>query len=280
MWPVLEEVLTGEVEKHSSTVSIKFVRTLDREALSSRGESRVVYSTYSSEARGREGGWISSEGGTNLVDTALALSGNFLTTLTVLALLALLCGCPQTEDSQPAPASTPLAGAPIDAPPKKMPTGPPGTKVAPTDPAARAALSVEAPKPSEKEGYIGVSFSQLADFPYEVDELGRRLPNTKLPAEIAALDGKQVAVSGYLVPIEYDGDKVSSLILVRNQLLCCYGEEPKLNEWVWVSIDPPVDSVTDIPVTLYGTLEASPDEEEGQVISLYRLLSNEMAVMQ
>lgn len=152
-------------------------------------------------------------------------------------------------------------------------------KVAPTDPAERAKLAAEAPSPSEREGYKGITFSQLANFEFKVDEMGRALEGASLPEEIARLDGQQVALSGFLVPIEFDGERVSSLILVRNQLLCCYGEEPKLNEWVWVNIDPAVDAVTDVPVTIYGKMHASPDEEDGQVISLYRMAATEMQVM-
>jgi hypothetical protein len=88
-----------------------------------------------------------------------------------------------------------------------------------------------------------------------------------------------VAVSGFAMPIEFKGDKVRSLILVRNQLLCCFGEEPKLNEWMFVNIDPPVEAVMDVPVTLFGTLYASPDREENQVVSLYRMQADGMEKM-
>ncbi len=198
-----------------------------------------------------------------------------------LVALALLSGCPSSPD--PEPVSTPVAGAPIDAAPTQSPTppktGPNGLKVAPTDPAERAKLEVEAPQPSARDGYVGVTFSKLADFEFKVDDMGRALEGAKLPDEIAQLDGQKVALSGFLVPIEFDQERVSSLILVRNQLLCCYGEEPGLNEWVWVNIDPPVEAVTDVPVTLFGQFHASPDEEDGQVISLYRMGATAMEVM-
>ena len=52
-----------------------------------------------------------------------------------------------------------------------------------------------------------------------------------------------------------------------------------MNEWVLVEVDPPVDMVTDVPVTFFGEFEASPDEEEGMVISLYRMRASEMGSM-
>ena len=185
-----------------------------------------------------------------------------------------LMGC---TGSAPEPVPTVFQGAPIDSRPSNP--GKPGLKVAPTDPAARAALAVDVPAPSGREGYVSMSFSQLSDFPYGTDEDGKLLPGSKLPEHIRELNGQEVAVSGYVVPIEFREEKVSGLILVRNQLLCCYGEEPKLNEWVLVEVDPPVDMVTDVPVTFFGEFEASPDEEEGMVISLYRMRASEMGSM-
>lgn len=196
-------------------------------------------------------------------------------------LLALVAGCtpaPEPPDQAQGPVQGPPIDAPVTATPEARP-GLPGQRVAPTDPQARAALAVEAPKPVEKQGYHPVTFSQLSDFVFETDMNGRLTPESSLPESISKLDNTKVAVSGFAMPIEYKGDKVSSLILVRNQLLCCFGEEPKLNEWMFVNIDPPVEAVMDVPVTLFGTLYASPDREENQVVSLYRLDAHSMESM-
>lgn len=213
----------------------------------------------------------------------------FPRSLIVGALLLALAGC-QDKPVTPPPqaASTPLRGQAIDAPVASPtafaastpdPSNPRALKVAPTDPAERAALAVEAPAPTAKDGFSPVTFSQLSDFVYQADMEGKLTPESSLPAEISQLDKTNVALSGFLVPIEFDGDKVSSLILVRNQLLCCFGEEPKLNEWVFVNADPPVDAVMEVPVTLFGKFYASPDREEGQIISLYRMEAQGMEAM-
>jgi hypothetical protein len=198
-----------------------------------------------------------------------------------LAVIALGClaGC-QGGPAPVATPSTPVRGAAIDAP--ATPSGPaglPGTRLAPTDPAARAKLAVEAPEPVKKDGYTPVTFGVLSDFVYQTDMEGRLTPESSLPEEITKLNDTKVALSGFAMPIEFKDDKVSSLILVRNQLLCCFGEEPKLNEWVFVNVDPPIEAVMDVPVTLFGTLYASPDVEEKQVISLYRMQAQAMEAM-
>jgi hypothetical protein len=192
------------------------------------------------------------------------------------AALVYLAGC-QHPQNAPAP-SSPIQGAAIDAPAAGRPTGF-GQRQAPDDPAARAQLAVEAPAPVGKDGFTPISFSELSDFVYKTDAGGKLTPESNLPEEISKLDKSKAAISGFIVPIEYKEDKVRSMILVRNQLLCCFGQEPKLNEWVFVNIDPPVDAVMDVPVTLFGTFYAGPDREEGQVISLYRMEATEMEAM-
>jgi hypothetical protein len=201
--------------------------------------------------------------------------------LWVVVLSAALAGCQRATTVTASATGTPLRGQAIDAPAPTPEAGTPpaGQRLAPTDPQARAALAVEAPKPIAVEGYRPVTFSELSDFVYQTDMNGHLTPESHLPDEIARLDNTRVAVSGFAMPIEFKGDKVRSLILVRNQLLCCFGEEPKLNEWMFVNIDPPVEAVMDVPVTLFGTLYASPDREENQVVSLYRMQADGMEKM-
>jgi hypothetical protein len=197
--------------------------------------------------------------------------------LAALLLLGCLAGC---QRSRPGSVAGPaLQGQAIDAPATPKPSRQavaPGQQQAPSDPAARAAMAAEAPDPVVKEGFTPLTFATLSDFVYQTDMNGRLTPESSLPEEIAKLDNTAVAVSGFVMPIEFKGDKVSSMILVRNQLLCCFGEEPSLNEWMFVNIDPPVEATMDVPVTLFGTLYASPDREGDQVLSLYRMQAQAM----
>lgn len=203
--------------------------------------------------------------------------------LVIVWALLLGSGCREQSPPPPSPATGQGAvqGAPLDAPVSPTPQADARftPRVAPTDPSERAALAAEAPKPVEKEGYQSVGFGELSGFSYLTNDDGALLPDQEIPEKIRSLNHQNVAVSGYLVPIEYDGEKVSGLILVRNQLLCCFGEEPKLNEWILVGVEPPVEATLDVPVTFFGKFEVSPDIEEGQVISLYRLSATAMETM-
>jgi hypothetical protein len=148
----------------------------------------------------------------------------------------------------------------------------------PSDPAERAKLAADVPAAEAREGYQSVSFQTLSGFDFPVDGQGQPLPWGELPPEIGALDKTAVALSGYMIPVEMDQGKVTTLLLVRNQLLCCFGQEPKINEWVFVLAQPPVEAVTDVPVTLFGVLDAHVDVEDNQVLSLYRMLAEDMEV--
>lgn len=212
----------------------------------------------------------------------VALPRRFLITALMFLMLLALAGC-QTQPGNPAPAASesPLKGQALDSAPlsTQSPTsGPKGTREMPDDPSERAKLAADVPTAKGRRGYQSVAFEQLAGFDYGVDPEGRLRPDAKLPAEIKALDNTPIALSGYMIPLEIESDRVATLMLVRNQLLCCFGQEPKLNEWVFVLAQPPVELVTDVPVTLYGVLEAYPDLENGQVLSLYRMLAEEMEV--
>ena len=202
------------------------------------------------------------------------MRGHFLQIFLICAVSFGLVSC-QSESAPPSPTPVAVQGAPIDSAPAQ-PVGPGGVRQAPTDPEERAALAVDVPAPTGREGYFSLGFTKLSDFEYNTDELGRLESGSKVPSEISSLDGKKVAVSGFMVPIEFQEDKVSAFILVRNQLLCCYGEEPKLNEWMLVEISPPVEMITEVPVTLFGDFEVGPDMEEDMVVSLYRLKADVM----
>ena len=140
----------------------------------------------------------------------------------------------------------------------------------------RAELAKELDAAPKLEGYRSLSFKFLAGFECGLDETGNVIP---VPDRILALDKTKVGVSGFMVPMELKGDKVSRFILLRNQLLCCYGEEPKANEWIYIGFDEPVPFIADKPVAVFGVLESSPDVVEGQLLSLYTMNGNVLRVL-
>lgn len=131
--------------------------------------------------------------------------------------------------------------------------------------------------------YKAVGFDVLAGFEYQPSETmglgGGTMPNDAEPGEAAipdaikALDGKPIAVTGFMVPIDLRDGKVRYFLLVRNQMLCCYGVMPSMNEWIHVEMNESnrVEYVNDVPITVKGKLAVGEEIEDGVVMSLYRM---------
>lgn len=181
-------------------------------------------------------------------------------------------------------ATSPIQGKPIDAPPISSSSDSLGSvtgrRALPTDPLELAKIDENAPAPRTREGYEPVSWERLSNFDYEINDEGELNPGMKLPQSVKVLDGSLVSVSGFMIPIEVAGDRASLFILVRSQLLCCFGQAPQLNEWILVRAAPPLPIVTDVPLTVFGVLEVGPEIQNRQILSLYRLKGLGREVMQ
>ena len=128
--------------------------------------------------------------------------------------------------------------------------------------APQAATTASVPRSSE---YLPVSFHQLAGFRYDST-------TTSIPETIRQLDRKQVSISGFMVPLDLDEKgKVRSFLLVKNQMLCCFGIFPGITDYIGVSGAQgfSTDYVTDQPVTVRGTLRVGEVRKEGELLGLY-----------
>lgn len=213
-------------------------------------------------------------------------------------------------DSVLIPAGTPIAGSPINAPPappavaqpSATPLPPParavettsGATATPVDESLEAAIMEqrrqlesgtvpmlgEAPPADPVEGAEVVTFSTLGGFRYvnaawdeESETPAERPPADQIPASVRQLNGRTVVIRGFMVPTIFENDGVLSFILVKDQMLCCFGVMPKMNEWIDVRMAEGhrADFFSDRPVTVMGRLEVGEEYEEHVVLSVYRL---------
>jgi hypothetical protein len=145
---------------------------------------------------------------------------------------------------------------------------------------SRASLPVSLPAEDERPllpGYQAAGLDRLSAFRYftpGLDEDGT-VPR-RVPKDIQALDQQKVAVRGFMVPAEFDGDDLRSFMLVKTRMVCCYGRIPRLNEWVMVLVPPGlrVAYTPDIPVRAYGRLSVGEVMEDGMSMGLYRLAAD------
>ncbi len=94
----------------------------------------------------------------------------------------------------------------------------------------------------------------------------------QIPAGVQSLDGKEVAIQGFLLPVTMNNGLTVEFLLMRNQSMCCYGVPPKINEWITVRVTGRgVPPVMDQPVTVAGTLHVGPIMDNGSLAGIYRL---------
>jgi hypothetical protein len=158
-----------------------------------------------------------------------------------------------------------------------------GEPLAAPAPAANARPPLWASAPVV-EGYEGVSFARLSDFPFVVPETllvrtnadGALLP--QIPREVLALDGRKVAVRGYMQPLQLEGGYAREFILARDPGTCCFGAEPQFNHYLLVRCvgrgDRPVRGVPPVqgvPITVVGTLRVGEHRQQGWLTDIYQL---------
>ena len=95
--------------------------------------------------------------------------------------------------------------------------------------------------------------------------------STTIPTEALELNGKPVSLQGYMIPLTFDGSRVTSFLLVKDQTTCCFGVGATMKDWVFVKMTRPTSSVMDVPLEVRGTFYASPDVVDGELLSLYRM---------
>jgi hypothetical protein len=192
---------------------------------------------------------------------------------------------------------TPIQGAPIDAPVEAPGAPDAGGAAARAKPLGRALPqasldlleqaetgTVPAAKGFErtKDGkYFKVTFSALGGFDYEVPDPDAVLASPdptkplrdQIPGEIKKLNGQKVVVVGFMVPIEVDNKgNVKSYALTQNQMFCCFGVAPAMNEWVMVTVDgEPARYYSDLPIATFGEMQVGEEIEDGYVMSVYRM---------
>ncbi len=130
-----------------------------------------------------------------------------------------------------------------------------------------------------KDGYLQLGFDRLAGFkfvapPYdpEADPKGP-LPTgeEQIPNEVKSWSGKKAIVAGFMLPVKMDGGLVTELLLMRDQMMCCYGIIPNMNDWVVIRLRKGVRPLLDVPVAFYGHFKVGAMFEQGYLVGIYHL---------
>ncbi len=130
--------------------------------------------------------------------------------------------------------------------------------------------------------YQAVSWKELGSFAYapSVTPRTKQKKPVHIPPAVTRLHGSPLRLSGYMMPVEMDGENVATFVLVRNQAMCCFGRTPEMNEWVMVRFrgGRSVAMNMDQPISVTGNFEVGEQIEEGSVISLYRMVADRVEI--
>ncbi len=138
----------------------------------------------------------------------------------------------------------------------------------------------KAPEPiREVDGYRVIDFAYLSDFTLDVPgydpnvspEESLRRVDAQIPAAIKHHDGARVQVTGFMLPVKMDGLLVSEFLLMRDQMMCCYGVVPRLNDWIVVTLAKPVRYTPDVPVAFRGKFTVKAQQEQGFITAIYSM---------
>lgn len=59
----------------------------------------------------------------------------------------------------------------------------------------------------------------------------------EIPEKVQKLHGKKVVIEGYMLPIKYHKGFTKKFLILGMQVGCCYGEPPRINEVIVVTMD-------------------------------------------
>jgi len=61
----------------------------------------------------------------------------------------------------------------------------------------------------------------------------------QIPDDVLAMNGRKVALAGFVLPLALADGRATEFLLLRTQSACCFGLVPRVNELVIVKVAPP-----------------------------------------
>ena len=163
-----------------------------------------------------------------------------------------------------------LAAAPVEKKDNSTSSG--GTAVAAADSVPAAQPKPQPTPPGAQVEFAPVGFDVLGGFEYPEEGVTSATTKSPIPENIMALNGRKVAIQGFMVPLDVYQEVVHTCLLLKNQSSCCYGIPPRINEVITVKASGAgIPLVMDEPVTVRGILHVGEIRESGSLMGIYIL---------
>ena len=150
--------------------------------------------------------------------------------------------------------------------------------------AAYAGADSSISAPQSENGYLRLGFDRLADFkfippPYDPITDAKLPPPTgaeQIPAEVKSWSGKKAMITGFMLPTKMENGKATEFLIMANQMACCFGTVPNMNDWVVVRMPQGVAVIQDVPISFYGTIKIGAMYENGYMTGIYEMDAERM----
>lgn len=136
-----------------------------------------------------------------------------------------------------------------------------------------------------EDGFLKLGFDLLASFPITpppfdpAANLATQAARAEqqIPAHVRAWHGKKAVVTGYMLPVKLEQEKVTELVLVRFTIAAMNVNDLTLNEWIVVRMKAGAPQQTLLPVSFLGVLKVGAIFENGYMVGIYELEAERMS---
>jgi hypothetical protein len=171
---------------------------------------------------------------------------------------------------------SPVANAPAQ--PKQNETAAPAVTLAAAPTAAAAKVNGGGGE------YPPVGFDKLASYNFDVPDdtpvtnlTGPDKADEQIPTAVKAFNRKKVSIKGFMLPLKVEDGTVTEFLILKDQSMCCYGNVPKITEWVSVKTKSKgMKPIMDVPVSIEGTLHVGAMRENGYLVGIYEMDGDKM----
>jgi hypothetical protein len=135
------------------------------------------------------------------------------------------------------------------------------------------------PAPEMDGAYLKLGFDRLSGYKFVAPDYDpaanpKATPPTgeeQIPPIVKSWNGKKAVVTGFMLPTKLDNGKAVEFLLMANQMACCYGTVPNMNDWIIVRSPGGVPITQDVPISFRGTFTVSATFESGYMTGIYEL---------
>ena len=135
---------------------------------------------------------------------------------------------------------------------------------------------------STKGAYQSLTFNMLTSYPFKEPNWAKMSDpayiaslnlDEQISPQIQAMAGKKVEIQGFMLPLDMSDGNLRTFMLLKDQMACCFGNIPRLNEWVYVRVpkEKKISIHQDVLVTLFGRLRVGAKFEREVLTGIYHL---------